>query len=80
MKVKLAAQTLSSSVADALDFCKCSIQLPYFRDCQATVEFMRLVDALFDVLNSTNKFDRGMKAALKPENKESTISLFGSSI
>lgn len=73
MKVNLAAQTLSSSVGDALTFCKNSLHLPQFRECQPTIEFIYMTDKLFDVLNSRNKFARGMKSALKPENMELVI-------
>lgn len=44
MKVKLAAQTLSASVADALEFCDQDLNLEDFRGCEATVQFIRLVD------------------------------------
>jgi len=44
MKVKLAAQTLSALVADALEFCNHDLQLEEFRGCEATVQFIRLVD------------------------------------
>ena len=51
MKVSLAAQTLSTSVADALQFL---IEAGYhdFRDCTATVTFIRTIDTLFDIFNS----------------------------
>ena len=52
MKVKLAAQTFSSSVADAIDFCDRDMHLEDFRGSDATVRFIRLVDSLFDLMNS----------------------------
>ena len=69
MKVKLAAQTLSSSVADALCFCKDVLKLPQFEGCQATVDFIRLIDRLFDFLNSRNPVARGYKAPLRDVNE-----------
>ena len=66
MKVKLAALTLSESVADALEYCRDSLRLLEFENCQATVRFLHTVHQLFDVLNSRNKFAKGMKGALKP--------------
>ncbi|PAA83626.1 hypothetical protein BOX15_Mlig021368g14 [Macrostomum lignano] len=51
MKVSLAAQTLSSSVADALQFLQ-DAGCPEFQDCGATVRFIRTIDSLFDVFNS----------------------------
>ena len=59
MKVKLTAQTLSKSVADALEYCRDVLRLPEFENCHATVTFLRTVDQLFDVLNSRNKFAKG---------------------
>ena len=67
MKVKLAAQTLSKSVADALEYCRDGLRLPEFQNCHATVRFLRTVDQSFDVLNSRQKFAKGMKGALKPD-------------
>jgi hypothetical protein len=69
MKVKLAAQTLSSSVADALQFCQQELQLAEFQDCTATVEFIRVIDRLFDLLNSRNPLAKGFKAPMRPSNE-----------
>lgn len=52
MKVKLAVQTHSSSVADALDFCEFTLRLPQFQGAHATARFIRIFDRLFDLLNS----------------------------
>lgn len=41
MKCSLAAQTLSRSVADAIDFCREDLKLPQFQNSQATTEFIR---------------------------------------
>lgn len=54
MNVRLAAQTLSRSVADALDVLR--EKNPAFKDCGATVEFIRIFDKLFDICNSKSKF------------------------
>jgi len=69
MKVKIAAQTLSSSVADALEFCDKNLKLTEFSDCSETVEFIRVIDRLFDVLNSRNPLAKGYKCPLKTENE-----------
>ena len=69
MKVKLAVQTLSSSVADALVFCEQELKLPQFQGCSATVDFIRTVDRLFDFLNSRNPVGRGFKAPLRQTNE-----------
>ena len=62
MKVKLATQVFSSSVADALEYCNTQLHLPQFRGCEETVEFLRTIDAAFDVLNSRNPLGKGYKA------------------
>ena len=54
VKVNLAAQSLSSSVADAIEYCATILKLPQFQGSEATVKFLRMFDHLFDVLNSRN--------------------------
>ncbi|XP_071384885.1 DNA transposase THAP9 [Centroberyx affinis] len=70
MKVKLAAQVFSSSVADALEYCNTQLHLPQFRGCEETVEFLRTIDAAFDVLNSRNPLGKGCKAPMRTSNKD----------
>jgi len=65
IKVNLAAQTLSQSVADALQFCLKELQLPEFKGCEATIEFIRSIDILFDFLNSRNLYGQGYKTPLR---------------
>ncbi|CAL9693995.1 unnamed protein product [Knipowitschia caucasica] len=70
MKVKLATQVFSISVADALEYCNQHLQLPQFRGCEETVDFLRTIDAAFDVLNSRNPLGKGYKAPMRTsENK-----------
>lgn len=54
MNVRLAAQTMSQSVADALIFLKSSE--PEFCDIDATAEFIIYINNAFDILNSRSKF------------------------
>lgn len=68
MKVNLAAQSLSSSVADALVFCRLELKLSAFMGCEATVDFIVLFDRLFDILNSRNPLAKGYKAPLRATN------------
>ena len=68
MKVYIAAQTLSSSVATAIEFCRVNLKLPQFEGSKATVRFLRLIDHLFDVLNSRNPIAKGYKAPLRKSN------------
>ena len=69
MKVNLAAQTLSSSVADAIEFCNRDLQLPQFAGSAATVCFIRVIDRLFDMLNSRNPCAMSRKAPLRASNQ-----------
>ena len=70
MKVNLAAQTFSASVADAIDYCRDTLKLPEFQGSQETVAFMRTFDHVFDVLNSRNPCAKGYKAPLCKSNQE----------
>ncbi|KAL3246262.1 hypothetical protein MRX96_057807 [Rhipicephalus microplus] len=76
MKVRLAVQTLSSSVADALDFCEYKLKLPQFQGAHASAEFNRIFDRLFDILNSRNPLARSFKAPLRQQNAASWKSFF----
>lgn len=58
MKVSIAAQTLSSSVAKALDFCREDLGLPEFKEAGATSEFCQNVNDSFDILNSRNIYNK----------------------
>ena len=59
MKVNLAAQSLNSSVADAIEYFATILKLPQFQGSEATVKFLRMFDHLFDVLNSRNPLAKG---------------------
>ena len=64
MKVNIAAQTLSASVADAIEYCNITLDLPQFKNTQALCVCIRLFDRLFDVLNSRNPLAKNYKAPL----------------
>lgn len=53
MKVKLAAQVFSSSVADAIDYSK-NIGLKEFSNSESTTFFCRMINNIFDFLNTRN--------------------------
>ncbi|ELU10539.1 hypothetical protein CAPTEDRAFT_194063 [Capitella teleta] len=55
MKVKTAAQVLSQSVSAAIMNYICSKKLP--PEALATAQFLKRMDSLFDVFNSSGKFD-----------------------
>lgn len=67
MKVKLAAQTLSTSVADAIEFLN-KEGIVGFEGSEEIFNFIRIVDKLFDFLNSRNSFERGPKASITVNN------------
>lgn len=71
MKVSLAAQTFSASVADAIDNCRDTLKLPQFQGSEPAVKFIRTFDHLFDIFNSRNPCSKGFKAALLKSNKHS---------
>jgi len=66
MKVKLAVQTLSSSVADSLQYLKNTSD--DFKNCDPTIKFIRIVDEIFDFLNSRNPFAKGHKQPIRSNN------------
>ena len=72
MKVNLAVQILSSSVADALEFAR-QIGKLEIQGCEATVQFIRTVDRLFDILNSRNCRGKGFKAPISKRNLWQTL-------
>ena len=68
MKVKIAGQTLSSSVADAIEFLMVS-QHPSFLGANGTIRFIRVIDKLFDMLNSRNTNCKSFKKPLYPHDQ-----------
>ncbi|KAI5729271.1 hypothetical protein M8J76_000908 [Diaphorina citri] len=79
MNVSLAVQTLSASTANAIEFLMSSGH-PKFKDAEATIEFIRNIDKLFDALNSRNPFEKGLKRPLFPERREEWETFFSKSI
>ena len=69
VKVDLAAQAFSPSVADAIEYYTNVLKLPQFQKSNATVKFIRHIDHLFDILNTRNPCAKGYKAALHTNNK-----------
>lgn len=66
MSVRLATQVISSSVADALEFLQ--KHRSTFSGAAATIEFIRIFDRLFDVMNVRNRFGKGFKSPLTLKN------------
>lgn len=67
MKVKLAVQTFSNSVADSIEFCE-ENHFEQFQGSSPTVDFIRKVNNLFDILNSRNINAYGYKKPLNMKN------------
>lgn len=63
MKVKLAAQTLSASIATALEFLEKS-GVEEFQGAGPTIKFIKVIDKIFDFLNSRNPLGKGFKSPL----------------
>ena len=72
MKVNLAAQTISVSVADAIEFCDLVLEIPAFHDSAPTVKFIRIFDHLFNIFNSRNPY---WKALQKPTTRVKQASI-----
>uniref|UniRef100_A0A0K2UVP5 THAP domaincontaining protein 9like [Ciona intestinalis] n=1 Tax=Lepeophtheirus salmonis TaxID=72036 RepID=A0A0K2UVP5_LEPSM len=79
MKVNLASQTQSRSVADSLEMLSHDLKLHKFYNCDATIGFIRIFDALFDVFNSRNVFSNSNKGPLSRANFDYWRPLFESS-
>lgn len=77
MSVPLAVQVLSSSVADALQFLQSNNN--DFKDATATIEFIRIFDRLFDIMNAKNSFGKGFKSPIKLSNRFVWEEIFESS-
>jgi len=69
MKVRLAAQTLSKSIADAMQFCN-TLKLSQFKGCEATIYFIHLINDLFDIFNSRNMKQYDYKASINSNNRD----------
>ena len=76
MNVSLAAQTLSTSIADSLDFLREDLKMTDFLQSEATSEFIRIFDSLFDTFNSKNIFGKKYKAPLQLQNEHEWMSLW----
>lgn len=66
MSVYLAAQVLSSSIADALGFLQ--KHDANFMYAAATIKFIQIFDHLFDLMNARNNFRKGFKSPMTLKN------------
>lgn len=67
MNVRIAAQTFSQSVGDAFRFLKDQNNKD-FENVEPTIEFVVIINNLFDILNSRNLLSKGYKKPLSREN------------
>ena len=74
----LAAQLMSRSVADSIDYCREVLKLDTFKGSQATTKFIRIFDEIFDLLNSNSKFGIWAKGPLTPDNTGYWMDVFWS--
>ncbi len=74
MNVSSAAQTVSSRVADTLQFLKNTDE--EFVNAGATIEFLRIFDRLFDVMNARSVFSGGYKSPMTWKNRYIWQSVF----
>lgn len=75
MKVKLAVQVLSQSVANAL-LTMSELKIPQFDDVHATVEYLKMFDALYDIMNSRTLAQQFGKAPLQARNESNWKAVF----
>ena len=57
MKVSVATQLFSNSVSAAITFLR-NLKLKSFEDSKPTSDFVRLMNDMFDMLNSKSKFGK----------------------
>ena len=68
MKVYLATQTISNSVANAIEICDAKLKLKEFENSSETCKFLRIFNRSFDLLDSKARFNP-VKPALMESNK-----------
>ena len=69
MKVYLATQGLSDSVADSIEFCDKDLNLEQFANSDGTCEYIRTFNLAFDLLDSKFPFMKHNKMPLRIDNK-----------
>lgn len=67
---KFIDQPFSPTAADDLQHCSEELHLPQFQGSEETVQFIRLVNHMANVLSSKNPLGKGSKAPMKGANKE----------
>lgn len=75
MKVRLAAQVMSLSVATALAECR-ELGLAGFINLKPTEKFLTHINDIFDVLNSRSMYQKGWKKPLSERNINNVERMF----
>lgn len=70
MKVKLATQVYSESVANAIKTCREDLNMDAFRDSEETENFIKKMNIMFDIFNSRAMRQFEYKKPLCSENKQ----------
>lgn len=79
MSVRIACQTISNSTADSLDFLRLK-GIEEFQGSEATANFLRRFNNIFDTLNSMRENAEGFKRAISHETKTEYFQYFDESI
>lgn len=79
MSVRLACETLSNSVADALALLRIR-GVTEFLGCEPTIQFIRRINNVFDILNSMRESAIRFKRPISPDTKELYFKYFDESI
>lgn len=80
MNVRLAAETLSNSVAASMQFLM-DKNFPEFSNASATIKYIRVMNDLFDIMNSKRILSsNSLKSAINPLNHEFIFKYFENAI
>jgi len=80
MRVRVAVQTFSNSVADAIEYCMNDLHLPEFQEAEATIKFCRLMNNIFDILTRNFLSKSTYNKPIHENNKESIIQFMNEAI
>lgn len=80
MNVRLASETMSNSVANSMEFLRDEGHEQFF-NCTATAKFVRLINDIFDTMNSRRDTKKsGFKQAINSQNSSEIFAFFDEAI
>lgn len=79
MNVRMACETLSLSVANAMEYLR-DLGYEEFQGCEATVEYIKYMNNIFDILNSKKPNARNFKRPVSKETKDEYFEYFDKAI